>query len=90
MGDTSAARDDMYRADAEAALGQFTIEFYRIRERDDAHAVLDQISVAAPNLDAAKVKAVSMFDNRDMPQKPDGFRILDHRGDELCRWVPGG
>jgi hypothetical protein len=50
---------------------------------------LDRVSVSAPDLDAAKVKAVSMFDNRDMPQKPDGFRILDYAGDELCRWVPG-
>jgi hypothetical protein len=30
-----------------------------------------------------------MFDNLDMPQKPDGFRILDYAGDELCRWAPG-
>jgi hypothetical protein len=69
-------------------LGQFTIEFYRIRERDDAHAVLDRLAVVTPNLDAAKVKAASMFDNRDMPQKPDGFRILDYAGDELYRWAP--
>jgi hypothetical protein len=70
-------------------LGQFTIEFYRIRDRDEAHATLDRVSVTTADLDAAKVKAVSMFNNRDMPQKPDGFRILDHAGDELCRWVPG-
>jgi hypothetical protein len=69
-------------------LGHFTIEFYRIRERDDALATLDRISIIAPDLDAAKVKAVSMFDNRDMPQKPDGFRILDNTGDEVCRWAP--
>jgi hypothetical protein len=69
-------------------LGHFTIEFYRIRDHDEAHATLDRVSVSAPDLDAAKVKAVSMFDNRDMPQKPDGFRILDYAGDELCRWVP--
>jgi hypothetical protein len=71
------------------ALGQFTIEFYRIRDHDDAHAVLDRLAVAALDLDAAKIKAASMFDNRDMPQKPDGFRILDYAGDELYRWAPG-
>jgi hypothetical protein len=70
-------------------LGQFTIEFYRIRDRDEAHAILDRVSVTAPDVDAASIKAVSMFDNRDMPQKPDGFRILDYAGDEVCRWVPG-
>ena len=80
----------MYAAHpAGPALNPFTIEFYRIREDYEAHAVLDKVSVTAPDLDAAKVKAVSMFDNRDMPQKPDGFRILDYAGDELCRWVPG-
>jgi hypothetical protein len=71
-------------------VGQFTIEFYRIRERDEAHATLDRISVIAPDLPSAKTKAASMFDNLDMPQKPDGFRILDPAGDELCRWVPSG
>ena len=70
-------------------MGQFTIEFYRIREHDDAHATLDRVSVIVADLDAAKVKANSMFDNLDMPQKPDGFRILDYAGDELCRWAPG-
>jgi hypothetical protein len=70
-------------------LGPFTIEFYRVRESDEAHATLDRVSVVAPDLDGAKVKAVSMFDNRDMPQKPDGFRILNQSGDELYRWAPG-
>jgi hypothetical protein len=72
-----------------AELGQFTIEFYRIRERDDAHATLERVAIIAPDLDSAKTKAASMFDSLDMPQKPDGFRILDFAGDELCRWVPG-
>jgi hypothetical protein len=71
------------------ALSQFTIEFYRIRERDHAHATLDRISVITPDVEAAKTKAASMFDNLDMPQRPDGFRILDSAGEELCRWAPG-
>ena len=70
-------------------MGPFTIEFYRIRETDEAHATLDRVSVVAPDLNAAKVKGVSMFDNRDMPQKPDGFRILNQSGEELYRWAPG-
>jgi len=70
-------------------LGPFTIEFYRIRESDGAHATLDRVAVVAPGLDAAKVKGTAMFDNRDMPQKPDGFRILNQSGDELYRWIPG-
>ena len=39
----------------------FTIEFFRVRLRDEAHATLDQISIVADNLDAAKVKAKSLF-----------------------------
>lgn len=74
---------------AEATLARFTIEFYRIRERDEAHATLDNVSVLAPDFESAKVKAVSMFNNRDMPQRPDGFRIMNSAGDELYRWVPG-
>jgi hypothetical protein len=70
-------------------VGQFTIELYRIRERDGAQAILERVSVIAPDLESAKTKAASMFDNLDMPQRPDGFRVLDAAGDELCRWVPG-
>lgn len=40
----------------------FTIEFFRVRSTDDSHATLDRISVAADNLEAAKVKAKSLFD----------------------------
>jgi len=48
----------------------FTIEFFRVRSTDDSHATLDRISVAADNLEAAKVKAKSLFETLDMPQKP--------------------
>jgi hypothetical protein len=55
----------------------FTIEFFRIRLNDDAHATLDRLSVIVDDLDAAKVKARSLFETLEMPQKPDGLRILD-------------
>ena len=55
----------------------FTFEFYRIRTGDGAHAMLDCVSQDARDLDAAKVKAKSLFETLDMPQKPDGVRILD-------------
>ena len=41
----------------------FTIEYFRTRASDEAHATLDRISVVADNLDAAKVKAKSLFDS---------------------------
>jgi hypothetical protein len=66
----------------------FTIEFFRTRSNDEAHATLDRISIVADNLDAASVKAKSLFDTLDMPQKPDGLRILDQVKRELFVWVP--
>ena len=67
----------------------FTIEFFRVRLTDDSHATLDRISVAADNLEAAKVKATSLFETLDMPQKPDGFRILVQEDRELFVWSRG-
>jgi hypothetical protein len=61
----------------------FTIEFFRIRPSDDAHATLDRFSVIIDDLDAVKVKARSLFETLKMPQKPDGLRILDEGGCEL-------
>jgi hypothetical protein len=66
----------------------FTIEFFRTRPNDEAHATLDRISIVAENLDTATVKAKSLFDTLDMPQKPDGLRILDQVKRELFVWVP--
>ena len=66
----------------------FTIEFFRTRPSDEAHATLDRISIVADNLDTAMVKARSLFDTLDMPQKPDGLRILDQVKRELFVSVP--
>jgi len=35
------------------------------------------------------VKAKSLFETLNMPQKPDGLRILDQHGDEVFFWTPG-
>jgi hypothetical protein len=67
----------------------FTIEFFRIRKEDDAHATLDRITHKAPDLESAKVKARSFFDTLNMPQNPDGLRIFDQSGNELFFWTPG-
>ena len=67
---------------------KFTIEFFRTRPSDEAHATLDRISIGADNLNAAMVQAKSLFDTLDMPQKPDGLRILDQVKRELFVWVP--
>jgi hypothetical protein len=67
----------------------FTIELFRIREKDNARAILDRITHLAPDLESAKVKAISLFETLNMPQNPDGLRILDQNGDEVFFWTPG-
>jgi hypothetical protein len=67
----------------------FTIEFFRIRKEDNAHAMLDRVSHIASDLESAKVKAKSLFDTLNMPQNPDGLRILDQGGNEVFFWTPG-
>jgi hypothetical protein len=67
----------------------FTIEFFRIRERDDAHATLERIVHIASDLESAKVKAKSLFETLNLPQTPDGLRILDENGHEVFLWTPG-
>lgn len=61
----------------------FVIEFYRQREADEAHAMLDRVSLEAPNLRAAWEAAGSLFHTLAMPQIPDGVRICDEEGAEL-------
>jgi hypothetical protein len=34
------------------------------------------------------VRALSLFETLDMPQKPDAVRILDHTGKEVFVWGP--
>ena len=49
---------------------QFTIEFFRLREEDNAHATLDRITQSGTDLERVKVKAKSLFETWNMPQKP--------------------
>jgi hypothetical protein len=64
----------------------FIIEFFRVRGTDEAHAILDRVEHDATDLEDAKVRALSLFETLDMPQKPDALRILDHTGDEVFVW----
>jgi hypothetical protein len=65
----------------------FTIEFFRIRKEDNARAMLDRITHIASDLESAKVKAKSLFETLNMPQNPDGLRILDQNGQEVFFWT---
>jgi hypothetical protein len=66
----------------------FIIEFFRVRGTDEAHATLDRVEHDTTDLEDAKVRALSLFETLDMPQKPDAVRILDHNGDEVFIWGP--
>ena len=69
----------------------FTIEFFRIRKEDNAHATLARVTHISSDLESAKVRAKSLFDvgTLNMPQNPDGLRILDQDGKEVFFWTPG-
>jgi len=66
----------------------FVIEFFRVRDADKAHAMLASVEHDTADLDEAKVRAQSLFETLDMPQKPDALRILDQNGDEVFLWSP--
>jgi hypothetical protein len=66
----------------------FTIEFFRIRQKDNARATLDRITHIASDLESVKMKAKSLFETLSMPQNPDGLRILDQSGQEVFFWTP--
>lgn len=59
------------------------IEFYRVREGDDAHAVVGRVTCDAIGSDAAIGMARSLLRTLDMPQEPDRFRVFDDSGNEL-------
>jgi hypothetical protein len=68
----------------------FTIEFFRVRDADDAHAILGRVEHDTIDLEDAKVRAQSLFETLDMPQKPDALRVLDEHGEEVFVWSPDG
>jgi hypothetical protein len=59
------------------------IEFYRVRDCDDAHAVLGRVTCDAIGSEAALKMARALFRTIDMPQMPDAFRVCDVEGNEL-------
>ncbi len=70
---------------------KFTIEFYRIRDPDGAHAVVGRETTFAEDPATAIADARRLGGTLDMPQRPDSFRIKDRNGTALfaCR-LDGG
>jgi hypothetical protein len=65
-----------------------TIEFYRTRERDEAHAVLGRVERQAVDVAGAIEIARSLLFTLEMPQQPDAVAIYDAGGKQLyCRVV---
>ncbi len=64
----------------------FIIEFFRIRASDQAHATLGRVEHDTTDLEDAKVRAQSLFETLDLPQKPDALRILGESGEEVFFW----
>jgi len=62
-----------------------SIEFYRTRDCDAAHAVLSRVTREAYDLDDAVAVARSLLASLEMPQWPDAMTISDANGTELCR-----
>jgi len=62
---------------------KIVIEFYRIREADDAHAVVGQVTVDAADIDDAIGIARQLSQTLDMPQRPDAMSIRDEDGNAL-------
>ncbi|WEX75386.1 hypothetical protein PYH37_000792 [Sinorhizobium numidicum] len=62
---------------------KIVIEFYRIRNADDAHAVLGRETAEAADLDEAREIARQLLRTLDMPQRPDAMTIIDGDGNNL-------
>ena len=62
---------------------KIVIEFYRIRETDKAHAMIDRETADAANLDDAIEIAQRLAETFNMPQKPDAMSISDGDGNQL-------
>ncbi len=59
---------------------QVMIEFYRIRQADNAHAVVGRETVEAADLPEALSIARRLWRTLDMPQCPDGVSLCDREG----------
>lgn len=59
---------------------QIVIEFYRTRDRDNAHAVVGRETAEAADFDDAMEVARRLSQTLNMPQRPDALTITDAAG----------
>jgi hypothetical protein len=58
----------------------YEIKFYRTREKDDAHAVVERISFDADGVGVAIEHARLLMRTLNMPQRPDRVTLTDNVG----------
>ncbi len=66
---------------------RIVIEFYRIRDIDDAHAIVGRETAETTDLDSAIGIARQLSRTLDMPQRPDAMTITDVKGTALYSGV---
>ena len=66
---------------------RIVVEFFRTRDADDAHAVIGREVAEATDLDDALKVAQRLFQNLNMPQRPDAMTISDATGAVLYSGV---
>jgi hypothetical protein len=59
---------------------KIVIAFYRIRDTDDAHAIVGRETAEAADLDEAIEIALELLRTLDMPQRPDAMTITTVMG----------
>jgi hypothetical protein len=62
---------------------KFVVEFYRIRDADDAHAVVGREDVEAVDLEEAMRIARLLSRTLAMPQRPDAMAVSASEGGRL-------
>lgn len=78
------ARSDNYEiARSDEMQMKVVIEFYRVRQADDAHAVIGRETVEAAGVDDAIEIARQLWRTLNMPQRPDAVTISDSDGNRL-------
>ncbi len=59
------------------------IEFYRIRDTDQAHALIGRETVIVGDLQEAIGIGRRLSQTLDMPQRPDGMAVIDGAGNTV-------
>ncbi|WEX89989.1 hypothetical protein PZN02_005330 [Sinorhizobium garamanticum] len=62
---------------------KIVIAFYRIRDADDAHAIVGRETAEAADLDEAIEITLELLRTLAMPQRPDGVTITDGDGSTI-------